>query len=367
MAVKTCQVRVDCTDFQRTLVLTPSLPVLAAPDLGRNDWERSLPPQVASALRDRLYWGWEPQALGVACLSCRTECGPLATLALTVMQDHGLFDSCAVEMLSALNFFTALEASYNNLPYHNAGHACDVLHVVHYILSASGAVSALRPHEVMAVLVAAAAHDVGHMGRNNAFHIATRSPLALRYNDVQVLENYHSATAFELMSRPAHNIAGGLDRQGEKTFRELVIRIILSTDIGVHAGFMSEAKQMLSSNQTSWLACSDQSVRWAALRLIVKCADVSNIAKSIPHALRWGLAIMTEFFAQGDEERSLGLAVSPGCDRHTADVRTSQVAFQDALATPMFQLLAAVLPSVGQPLLMQAQRTRDFFAGGRGE
>ena len=317
---------------------------------------------MGAALATRLHWGWEPQELGAACRNLGTPCGPLATLALVLFQDRGLFDTCHVEVAQAVGYFTAVEGHYSDLPYHNAGHACDVLHSVHHILAASGAATQLPPHELMGALVAAATHDVGHTGRSNAFHVATRSPLAVRYNDTQVMESHHAATAFELMAQPGCDLVAGLGVEQAQAFRDLVTRIILSTDIGVHGSFMAEARTVLGAQPAGALTSGDQAVRWVALRLAVKCADVSNGAKDAHSALRWGMAIMSEFFTQGDEERALGMQLTPGFDRHTVNVRNSQLSFQDKLAIPMFEMLAAVAPSVGGPMLERALAMRAFFA-----
>ena len=48
-----------------------------------------------------------------------------------------------------------------------------------------------------ALLIASLCHDMGHPGKTNNFLIATRDRLALRYNDVSVLENHHCASLFE--------------------------------------------------------------------------------------------------------------------------------------------------------------------------
>ena len=53
--------------------------------------------------------------------------------------------------------------------------------------------------EVLAILVAAAIHDVEHTGTTNSFHILSNSELALLYNDKSVLEHHHLHTAFKLM------------------------------------------------------------------------------------------------------------------------------------------------------------------------
>lgn len=103
-----------------------------------------------------------------------------------------------------------------------------------------------------AVVVAALCHDVGHPGRNNAFFSAGRSPLvssawvklvsvqliqccllhewvtnlrpvttvprntigvqAILYNDRSVLENFHSALTFKVLSHSPCNIFGALSK-----------------------------------------------------------------------------------------------------------------------------------------------------------
>ena len=53
--------------------------------------------------------------------------------------------------------------------------------------------------EILAMLIAAAIHDVEHTGTTNSFHIQSNSEFALLYNDKSVLENHHLYTAFKLM------------------------------------------------------------------------------------------------------------------------------------------------------------------------
>ena len=56
------------------------------------------------------------------------------------------------------------------------------------------------------MLIAAACHDHEHPGQGNAFLIDTRHELAVRYNDVSVLENHHIASTFAYISQEKYNI-----------------------------------------------------------------------------------------------------------------------------------------------------------------
>ena len=49
-----------------------------------------------------------------------------------------------------------------------------------------------------AIIIGALGHDLKHPGQNNMFHIATRSKIAIRYNDKSVLENYQIANIFKI-------------------------------------------------------------------------------------------------------------------------------------------------------------------------
>jgi hypothetical protein len=60
---------------------------------------------------------------------------------------------------------------------------------------------------VFAVILAAAVHDLGHPGVNNAFLVRTRDPQALTYNDRSVNEMMHASLAFKLAAdNPGLNI-----------------------------------------------------------------------------------------------------------------------------------------------------------------
>mgnify|MGYP002633581687 CR=1 FL=1 len=53
--------------------------------------------------------------------------------------------------------------------------------------------------EYLAVSTAAAVHDFEHPGVNNVFLQKIQDPIAIRHNDISVLESHHIAASFELM------------------------------------------------------------------------------------------------------------------------------------------------------------------------
>ena len=53
--------------------------------------------------------------------------------------------------------------------------------------------------EFMSCLISACLHDFEHPGVNNAFLVLMNDPIAVRHNDVSVLESHHLAASFQLM------------------------------------------------------------------------------------------------------------------------------------------------------------------------
>ena len=72
----------------------------------------------------------------------------------------------------------------------------------------------LHPLDLLAVLTSALCHDLQHPGYNNSFQCNARTKIALRYNDISVLENYHASIAFQLLlgksNDPKYSLLGKL-------------------------------------------------------------------------------------------------------------------------------------------------------------
>ena len=60
--------------------------------------------------------------------------------------------------------------------------------------------------EMMCYTNSGACHDVGHPGFNSPYLIEKNDEIAIRYNDISVLENFHVASTFEILSMEKYNI-----------------------------------------------------------------------------------------------------------------------------------------------------------------
>ncbi len=63
----------------------------------------------------------------------------------------------------------------------------------------------------------------------------------------------------------------------------------------------------------------------AVLQIALKVADLGHLGEEVSVHKRWVRCLEEEFFRQGDQERALGLPISPLFDRAKQGVSKSQV------------------------------------------
>ncbi|XP_031564387.1 calcium/calmodulin-dependent 3',5'-cyclic nucleotide phosphodiesterase 1A-like isoform X2 [Actinia tenebrosa] len=270
-------------------------------------------------------------------LSEATEGHSLRFMGHEVLSRMDLLRLFKVNVGSLDRFLLAVEEGYqkNGNPYHNECHATDVTHTVFYFLSVIGLAQCLSDLEIFALLLSAIIHDLEHTGTTNAFHINSRSEMALLYNDRSVLENHHLTAAFKLLQDNDRNILANLNDNQYSGLRSLVIDMVLATDMTSHFEQLRTTKVALvggSPIENSEL-----------LQLILHVADISNPTKDWQIHQQWTQRIMEEFFTQGDMEIELGLDVSPLCDRSSTRIPESQVGFIDVIVSPAFEVCSEAL------------------------
>jgi hypothetical protein len=72
--------------------------------------------------------------------------------------------------------------------------------------------------------------------------VNTHDEMALLYNDQSVLENHHVAQTFLLMRDESLNILGHYSPQDYRKIREIIIKMVLATDMANHAQGMNVLK-----------------------------------------------------------------------------------------------------------------------------
>ncbi|KAM6269135.1 dual specificity calcium/calmodulin-dependent 3',5'-cyclic nucleotide phosphodiesterase 1A isoform 3-T3 [Porphyrio hochstetteri] len=266
---------------------------------------------------------------------------------------YDLLSRFKIPVPNLISFAEALEVGYSKYknPYHNLIHAADVTQTVHYIMIHTGIMHWLTELEILAMIFAAAVHDYEHTGTTNNFHIQTRSDVAILYNDRSVLENHHVSAAYRLMQEEEMNILANLNKDDWRELRSLVIEMVLSTDMSGHFQQIKTMRHTLQQTEGVDKA--------KAMSLILHAADISHPAKSWELHYRWTMALMEEFFRQGDKEAALGLQFSPLCDRKSTLVAQSQIGFIDFIVEPTFSLLTDSMEKIVMPLIEEASKSES--------
>jgi hypothetical protein len=98
--------------------------------------------------------------------------------------------------------------------------------------------------------------------------------------------------------------------------------------------------------------------------IAIKCADISNPAKSRDLSTKWAERIMEEFFLQGDEERKRGLPISMFMDRQNTNVAKCQIAFIDYIVKPLYEAWDSYMNEGGEHgCLAYISENREYWKG----
>ncbi|KAK8140542.1 3'-5'-cyclic-nucleotide phosphodiesterase regA [Apiospora sp. TS-2023a] len=263
-------------------------------------------------------------------------------------------------------FLVACRAAYNTfVPYHNFRHAVDVLQATFNFLVRIGALppyplqsgadvtptpksplaALLKPFEALTLLISAIGHDVGHPGVNNGFLVVLNAPLAQLYNDRSVLESFHCAAYSQILRR-----YWPLAFENTK-MRSLMISSILATDMGLHFDYMTKLGNLqdrFQENHTTdgWNGRTLESETALLCALIIKCADISNVARKYDTALKWMYILCDEFSRQASMENQIGISSSLISEprKDFLSLAKAQLGFMNMFAIPLFQGVADLLP-----------------------
>jgi len=278
----------------------------------------------------------------------------ISLLCYHLMDRHSLFAKLRISRHIMVNFLKEIEQGYNDVPYHNKIHAADVLQGVNFFLQSPVLKSLCDKFPLMrlAAYIGAVVHDFKHPGTNNDWAKKKKTNLALIYNDVSVLENMHVSEAFRVLQKKNCDFLNCVSYLDYRTFRQLVVNMVLSTDMAKHAECvrtLSHTVKFKESTSRKWLDHEDPEA-WLneaemLLDLAVHCGDLSSPCRPWKLMNHWTTRILQEFWAQGDLEKDHSLPVGPGNDRDkTRDVPLGQVFFVEGFVKPLWVQWAKVIP-----------------------
>lgn len=243
---------------------------------------------------------------------------------------HKLYD---VNHHDLKKFFVEIREGYKNVPYHNWVHAVDIYQFIFYFLESNKA-TIFNNEEVLCLLIAAIAHDIGHNGFTNDFHIKTESYYYVQSGPRNPpLEYHHFKTLLRIILKYPF-----VEQLKEMKCLNMIKQMILSTDMSKHSQFMSLFKRL--ANDTAGklhMSHKNEELRLLLCQLLIKTADLSNTTREFKHAELMAKRLKDEWLAQGDVEKDMGLEVTPPFDREkSSSFYGDQIHFYSDVAVDLF-------------------------------
>jgi cAMP-specific phosphodiesterase 4 len=125
--------------------------------------------------------------------------------------------------------------------------------------------------------------------------------------------------------------------------RKAIIEMVLTTDLSAHLQLVGSLKTALLSQNKNSIMDSPMMI----MKIIIKCADIGHSTKCTKIHAKWSELIIEEFFLQGDEEKELGMEISPFMNRASENSAKNQVGFFEFIVLPFYDAVAEVFSLPG--------------------
>ncbi len=275
-----------------------------------------------------------------------------------ILENLGLIDEEILNIQKIDSFLVSVTKQYKKETlYHNSLHGADVTQSCYIFFSHTNAEKIAKTNvlDLLSIFISSLGHDIGHPGLTNTFHINDSTEMAITYNDISVLENFHASTLFKIIRKTETNIFEKLTTIDYKIIRKRMIAEILATDMANHSKITSLIKSKISLSENgkdyklNLLTGNEQTKneeQQCLLDFIIHLADLAHNTRLFNISIKWVELLSEEFWLQGDLEKQRNLPVSFLCDRENTNVPQSQKGFITGFIIPTFEILTNIFPTL---------------------
>eukprot|EP01111_Echinosteliopsis_oligospora_P016704 TRINITY_DN7028_c0_g1_i1.p1 TRINITY_DN7028_c0_g1~~TRINITY_DN7028_c0_g1_i1.p1 ORF type:complete len:308 (-),score=53.53 TRINITY_DN7028_c0_g1_i1:53-976(-) len=275
---------------------------------------------------------------------------------------------CVVDMFNHLKILTELsiqddefklllqsiQHKYNDNPFHNFSHVVSVAQMMFLFITTSPLLTILTPKEKFALIMAGLTHDLDHPGLSNTYQVNIKSDIALKYNNISVLENHHLSCCLSLLD--AHNsILRSFSKEEKEELTATLTRLILNTDIANHHKNLEKYSKIVDN-----LDWSINEHRLTVLTLLMKAADISNEARPYLQSAQWASVLFKEYFEQHNSEVKNKLPITPFMDPKNVVPASAQIQFINVFVLPLFQTIVKAVPAL-HPFVATVESNRESW------
>ena len=263
-----------------------------------------------------------------------------------VFHKYSLLDKFSIPETNFFELMNKIHRSfYDKSVFHCPMYTAQVSHNFYYFIKKGEITKYISDLIIMAGFIASLIHDVGHPGVTNFFLISSKHSKAIRYNDKSVLENHHLAMGFKLLLDPQNDIFESLSEAQSWSVRQIIIKMVLSTDIANHFEIVS------SLNANKDFPEDTKEDKQIIMNYLLYAADHSIPWLPTMFYIKWMAEQMEEFYQQGDVERKLGYQITPFFDRTTWNPFVFQRGYIEVIVRPVYQELSNFLPFIKEEII----------------
>lgn len=270
--------------------------------------------------------------------------------------DMNLLERFRISYETLCRWVLSVKKNYRDVTYHNWRHAFNVAQTMFCMLKSGQMDNILTETEKLALIIACLCHDLDHRGTNNQFQIKTSSPLADLYS-TSTLEHHHFDQCIMILSTKGNDILSNIRQDEYEEVIQMLENAILATDLALYFKFRGEFFNLVRSSETNWNRDRDRDLLRS---MMMTASDVSAITKPWEVQLKVADLIASEFFEQGDLEKTqLNIKPAEMMDRDKKDrLPDMQVGFIDSICLPVYQAIAEISPRL-EPLLDGCKKNRQ--------
>ncbi|OHS99538.1 3'5'-cyclic nucleotide phosphodiesterase family protein [Tritrichomonas foetus] len=243
---------------------------------------------------------------------------------------YNLLEKLNIPFVMFFQSLMLLQAVSRDFPYHNTEHALDTIQCVFTLLQLTGEAKNLDDIELFALLLAALMHDTGHSGENGGFVARSQLPLDILFKNQPPTQTNHANAAIQMLTNKKVNIIDGLPQNEQQKFWNIFIQLILSSGTYKEADFV----QLWKSGDHSKLN---------TMRLFLKIANMSNVARPYEVAMNHGMLLHKELEQVLQEEKMISGNVPDPKLQEIIDMplEQSELKFSQEIVLPLLEIAAA--------------------------
>ncbi|XP_026315730.1 cGMP-dependent 3',5'-cyclic phosphodiesterase-like [Hyposmocoma kahamanoa] len=261
---------------------------------------------------------------------------------LKMFSDLGFNKKFHLKLSKLACFILHVQKGYRDVPYHNWHHAFNVAQwayaaLVNYKLAQLGYLTDLQ---AFMYVLAALVHDLDHRGTTNSFQIQGQTNLAALYSsEGSVMERHHLSQAMCILNTEGCDILESLPRRDYDRALVILRDYVLATDIANYFKNLKDYKSIALN-----FIKNNRAHNSALMALLMNGADLSDQLKDWGSVKKTAASVLTEFFKQGDIEKSRGELPVMMMDRDKCFIPVLECNFLKTTCIPLFETFSKMIP-----------------------